>query len=166
MPLDWDNGTLSGYLLNLTLLHLWLGTITKITRDFSPGGQAGGFFYILLKEFYHKIYKLISSNFFTMKTRLSTPLHNTVATTKATQPPQPHYTTPSLDLAAGLKQAWPPPTNPYRSLTHSTSPPRGDLTSLMLLSVTGVVTVHPLHRRRTKARRNEAQICVMTWIWN
>jgi hypothetical protein len=62
MPLDWDNGTLSGYSLNLTFPRLRLGTITSITRDFLPGGRAGGgFFYILLKEFYLKIYELISS---------------------------------------------------------------------------------------------------------
>ena len=61
MPLDWDNGTLSGYLLTLTFPCLWLGTLTKITSDFLPGGRAGGFYYIKLKEFYYKIYELIST---------------------------------------------------------------------------------------------------------
>jgi hypothetical protein len=64
MPLDWDDGTLSGYLLNLTFPCLWLGTITSITRDILPCGQAGRLFYILLKEFYLKIYELISSIYF------------------------------------------------------------------------------------------------------
>ncbi len=64
MPLDWDNGTLLGFLLNLTFPCLQLGNITSITMDFSPGSWAGGFFYILLKESNLKIYKLISSIYF------------------------------------------------------------------------------------------------------
>ena len=73
-----------------------------------------------------------------MKTRSSTPSHDTVVATKVNPPPQPHSTTPLLDSAAGLKQAQPPPTNPYRTPTGSTSRPQGDSTSPMLLSVTGV----------------------------
>jgi hypothetical protein len=34
MPLDWDDGTLSGYSLNLTFPRLRLGNITLIARDF------------------------------------------------------------------------------------------------------------------------------------
>ena len=64
MPLDGDDGMLSGYLLNLMFPCLQLSTITLIARDFLPGGQAGGFFYILLKEFYLKIYELISTIYF------------------------------------------------------------------------------------------------------
>jgi hypothetical protein len=58
-----------------------------------------------------------------MKTRLSTPLHDTAAATKANPPPQPRSTTQLLDSTARLKQAQPPPTNPYRTPTRSTSPP-------------------------------------------
>ena len=73
-----------------------------------------------------------------MKTCSSTPLHDTVAATKANPTPQPRSTTPSLDSAAGLKQARPPPANPYRTPTRSTSPTRGESTSPTLLSDTGV----------------------------
>ncbi len=168
MPLDWDDGTLSGYLLNLTFPCLRLGTITSITRYFLPGRRAGGFFYIeraLPQNLRFNIFDLFS----TMKTRSSTPSHYTAAATKANPTPQPRSTTPSLNSAAGLKQAQPPPTNPYRTLTRSTSPPQGESTSPTLLSVTGVDDNdhRPLpHRRRTKARRNEARFCVMTGIWN
>ena len=73
-----------------------------------------------------------------MKTRSSTPLRNTTVDKTATPTPQPRSTTPSLDSAAGRKQAHPPPANPYPTPNHSTSPPRGDSTSLTLLSDTGV----------------------------
>jgi hypothetical protein len=73
-----------------------------------------------------------------MKTRSSTPSHDTAADKTANPTPQPRSTTPSLDSAAGRKQARPPPANPYRTLTRSTSPPQGDLTSPTLLSEKGV----------------------------
>jgi hypothetical protein len=37
---------------------LGLGTLTKITSEFLPGGRAGGFYYIQLKEFFYKIYEI------------------------------------------------------------------------------------------------------------
>ena len=73
-----------------------------------------------------------------MKTRSFTPSHDTAADKPANPTPQPRSTTPSLDSAAGRKQARPPPVNPYRTPTRSTSPPRGDSTSPTLLSDTGV----------------------------
>ena len=87
-----------------------------------------------------------------MKTRSSTPSHDLAADADATPTPQPRFTTPSLDSAAGRKQARPPPANPYRTPTRSTSenarptsekdrhtsPPQGDATSPTLLSEMGV----------------------------
>ncbi len=73
-----------------------------------------------------------------MKTHSSTPSHDMAAEPKATQPPQSHFNTPSLDWMAAQTPARPPPTNPYRTPTRSTSPPRGDTTSPMLLLVMGV----------------------------
>jgi hypothetical protein len=73
-----------------------------------------------------------------MKTCPFTPSHDMAADKTANPTPQPRSTTPSLDLAAGRKQAHPPPANPYRTPTRSTSPPRGDSTSPTLLSDTGV----------------------------
>ena len=73
-----------------------------------------------------------------MKTRSSTPSHNTASEPKANQPPQSRSNTPSLVSAAELKLARPPSTNPYRTPTRSTSPPRGDTTSPTLLLVTAI----------------------------
>ena len=73
-----------------------------------------------------------------MKTRLSTPSHNTAVEPKAIQPPQSRSTTPLLDLVVELKPARPPPTNPYHTPARSTPPLRGDTTSPTLLLVTGV----------------------------
>ena len=87
-----------------------------------------------------------------MKTRSSTPSHDLAADANANPTPQPRFTTPSLDSAAGRKQACPPPANPYRTPTRSTSenarptsendqhtsPPQGDATSPTLLSEKGV----------------------------
>ena len=87
-----------------------------------------------------------------MKTRSSTPSHDSAADANANPTPQPRYNTPSLDSAAGRKQARPPPVNPYPTPTRSTSknacptsendcptsPPQGDSTSLTLLSEKGV----------------------------
>jgi hypothetical protein len=73
-----------------------------------------------------------------MKTRLSIPSRDTAADKTATPTPQPRSTTPTLDSAAGRKQARPSPVNPYRTPNRSTSPPQGDLTSPMLLLDTGV----------------------------
>jgi hypothetical protein len=87
-----------------------------------------------------------------MKTRLSTPSHNSAADANANSTPPPRSNTPSLDLAAGRKQARPPPANPYRTPTCSTSenarppsendrptsPPQGDSTSPTLMSEKGV----------------------------
>ena len=70
-----------------------------------------------------------------MKTRSSTPSHDTAAEPKANQPPQSRSNTPSLVLAAERNPARPPPTNPYRTPIRSTSPPRGDTTSPTLLSI-------------------------------
>ena len=56
-----------------------------------------------------------------MKTRSSTPSHDLAAEADATPTPQPCFTTPSLESAAGRKQARPPPTNPYRTPTRFTS---------------------------------------------
>jgi len=87
-----------------------------------------------------------------MKTCSSTPSHDSAADANANPTPQPRFATPSLDLAAGRKQARPPPANPYRTPTrstseiarpisekdHHTSPPQGDATSPTLLSEKGV----------------------------
>ena len=87
-----------------------------------------------------------------MKTRSSTPSHDLAADADAPPTPQPRFTTPSLDSAAGRKQARPPPANPYRTPTRSTSenarptsandrptsPTQGDATSPTLLSEKGV----------------------------
>jgi len=56
-----------------------------------------------------------------MKTRLSTPSHDSAADKTAKTTPQPRSTTPSLDSAVGRKQARPPPANPYRTPTRYTS---------------------------------------------
>ena len=87
-----------------------------------------------------------------MKTCSSTPSHDSAADANANPTPQPRFTTPSLDSAAGRKQARPPPANPYRTPTRSTSEnarptsekdqhtshPQGDATSPTLLSEKGV----------------------------
>ncbi len=87
-----------------------------------------------------------------MKTRSSTPSHDSAADDNANPTPQPRSNTPLLDSAAGRKQARPPPANPYRTSTrstsenarptsekaHPTSPPQGDSTSPTLLLEKGV----------------------------
>ena len=98
-----------------------------------------------------------------MKTRSSTPSHDTAVDKTATPTTQPRSTTPSLDSAAGQKQARPPPANPYRTPNRSTSPPRGDSTSPTLLSDTGVeVDDHrppppPAPDEGTSKRRSESR---------
>ena len=110
-----------------------------------------------------------------MKTRSSTPSHDLAAAKTANPTPQPCSTTPSLDLAAGRKQARSPPANPYHTPTRSTSknachtsknarptpPPQGDLTSPMLLSEKGVNDDDhrpPPHRSPTNVQRLNAQL--------
>jgi hypothetical protein len=98
-----------------------------------------------------------------MKTRSSTPSHDTAAEPKASQPPQSRSNTPSLVLAAERNPARPPPKNPYRTPIRSTSPPRGDSTSPTLLSGTGVeVDDHrppppPAPDEGTSKRRSESR---------
>ena len=46
MPLDWDDGTLSGYLPTLTFPRLCLGTRNKFTNEFRLAAELADLYYI------------------------------------------------------------------------------------------------------------------------
>ena len=139
MPLDWDDGILSGYLPILTFPRLWLGISTSFARDFIAWLPSRRTFQQFIDRVLPQNLRInIFDLFSTMKTCSSTPSRDTAADKTAAPTPQPRSTTPLLDLAAGRKQARPPPANSYRTPNRSTPPPRGDSTSPTLLSDTGV----------------------------
>jgi hypothetical protein len=46
MPLDWDDGTLSGYSPTLTFPRLRLGIRNKFTNEFCLAAELADFYYI------------------------------------------------------------------------------------------------------------------------